>query len=184
MFAYVSLVSVKKLPDYAAFDKNVDRKSPTFTAPQFEARKPLLFIDLCWCREGESNPQGTKYRRILSPLRLPVPPSRHFVGVIDFTACSLFLFFLLPNNKCETRVTKCGAFRGFAQPNLILPMKCCDSFSGLDADDPLLKGAPAQDSTTIVSESDLARQLNRSVRTPLRFAARGQARHASKSGRL
>ena len=29
-----------------------------------------------WCREGESNPQGTKYRRILSPLRLPVPPSR------------------------------------------------------------------------------------------------------------
>jgi hypothetical protein len=31
-----------------------------------------------WCREGESNPQGTKYRRILSPLRLPVPPSRQF----------------------------------------------------------------------------------------------------------
>src|SRR6185312_866651 len=31
---------------------------------------------LDWCREGESNPQGTKYRRILSPLRLPVPPSR------------------------------------------------------------------------------------------------------------
>ena len=31
---------------------------------------------LGWCREGESNPQGTKYRRILSPLRLPVPPSR------------------------------------------------------------------------------------------------------------
>jgi hypothetical protein len=63
-------------------------------------------------------------------------------------------------------VTKCGAFRGFAQPNLILPMKCCDSFSGLDAHDQVLKGAPAQNSTTIVSESDLARQLNRSVRTP------------------
>jgi type I restriction enzyme R subunit len=31
---------------------------------------------LDWCREGELNPQGTKYRRILSPLRLPVPPSR------------------------------------------------------------------------------------------------------------
>jgi hypothetical protein len=31
---------------------------------------------ISWCREGESNPQGTKYRRILSPLRLPVPPSR------------------------------------------------------------------------------------------------------------
>src|SRR5581483_7432117 len=29
-----------------------------------------------WCREGELNPQGAKHRRILSPLRLPVPPSR------------------------------------------------------------------------------------------------------------
>jgi hypothetical protein len=56
-FAYMSLVSVKKQPDYAAFDKNVDRKSPTFAPTQshrvIEARKPLLFIDLCWCREGE-----------------------------------------------------------------------------------------------------------------------------------
>ena len=54
----------KKLPDYAAFDKNLDRKSPAFTPPQnhpvIEARKPLLFIDLCWCREGESNPQDPK----------------------------------------------------------------------------------------------------------------------------
>jgi hypothetical protein len=40
------------------------------------SRRVNHFIDLCWCREGESNPQGTKYRRILSPLRLPVPPSR------------------------------------------------------------------------------------------------------------
>ena len=33
----------------------------------------LLF---CWCREGGSNPHDRKGRRILSPLRLPVPPSR------------------------------------------------------------------------------------------------------------
>jgi hypothetical protein len=91
----------------------------------------------------------------------------------------------LPLRNC---VTKCGAFRGRAQPNLILPMKCCDSFSGLDAHHQVLKGAPVRDSTTIVSESDLARQLN--TVKPLRshplycFAARGQARHASKSGRL
>jgi hypothetical protein len=56
----VSLVFVKKLPDYAAFDKNVDRKSPAFAPPQnhpvIDARKPLLFIDLYWCREGESIP--------------------------------------------------------------------------------------------------------------------------------
>ena len=30
-----------------------------------------------WCREGGSNPHGREGRRILSPLRLPVPPSRH-----------------------------------------------------------------------------------------------------------
>jgi hypothetical protein len=70
----------QKLPDYAAFDRNVDQKSPTFTPPQshpvIEARKPLLFIHLNWCREGELNPHGFVVRRILSPLRLPVPPSR------------------------------------------------------------------------------------------------------------
>ena len=33
----------------------------------------LLF---CWCREGGSNPHEGLPRRILSPLRLPVPPSR------------------------------------------------------------------------------------------------------------
>jgi hypothetical protein len=39
-------------------------------------RRLLRTLRKSWCREGESNPQGTKYRRILSPLRLPVPPSR------------------------------------------------------------------------------------------------------------
>ena len=37
-------------------------------------------------------------------------------------------------------VTKCAAFRGFAQPSFILPMKCCDSFSGVNAHDQVLKG--------------------------------------------
>jgi len=45
-------------------------------------------------------------------------------------------------------------------------MKSCDSFSGSDAPDQVLKEAPVRDSTTIVSESDLARQLTRSVLTP------------------
>ena len=54
-------------------------------------------------------------------------------------------------------------------------MKCCDSFSGLDAHDQVLKGAPALNSTIIiVSESDLARQLNRSVR-PLLFHGVGRS---------
>jgi hypothetical protein len=59
----VSLISVKKLLDYPAFDKNLDKKSPAFAPPQnhpvIEARTPL-FSDLCWCREGESNPQDPK----------------------------------------------------------------------------------------------------------------------------
>ena len=41
------------------------------------------------CREGELNPQGAKHRRILSPLRLPVPPSRlskNYSLAFDFTA--------------------------------------------------------------------------------------------------
>lgn len=29
-----------------------------------------------WCREGDLNPHSAKHRRILSPLRLPIPPSR------------------------------------------------------------------------------------------------------------
>ena len=54
-----------------------------------------------WCREGESNPQGTKYRRILSPLRLPVPPSRHFVEVLESKAVLLF-HIGAKRSKCET----------------------------------------------------------------------------------
>ncbi len=33
-------------------------------------------LDSGWCRRWESNPQGHKARRILSPLRLPVSPLR------------------------------------------------------------------------------------------------------------
>jgi hypothetical protein len=32
--------------------------TPLQSHPVIEARKPLLFIDLCWC--GESNPQDPK----------------------------------------------------------------------------------------------------------------------------
>jgi hypothetical protein len=39
---------------------------------------------------------------LLSPLRLPVPPSRHFVEVIDSTANFAFYFVAIPNGKCET----------------------------------------------------------------------------------
>jgi len=45
-------------------------------------------------------------------------------------------------------------------------MKCCDSFSGFDAHDQVLKAALVRDFATFVSESDLTRQLDRSVHTP------------------
>jgi hypothetical protein len=38
----------------------------------------------------------------LSPLRLPVPPSRRFVEVHDSTANFAFYFVATPNDKCKT----------------------------------------------------------------------------------
>ena len=40
-------------------------------------------LTLCWCRWPESNRHGLFNRRILSPVRLPVPPHLHFVTDID-----------------------------------------------------------------------------------------------------
>ena len=57
---------------------------------------------ILWCREGESNPQGTRYRRILSPLRLPVPPSRLYLQVPDFTTSLWPSFLFIQNDECAT----------------------------------------------------------------------------------
>jgi hypothetical protein len=51
--------------------------------------RSYIFIRLEWCREGGSNPHDRKGRRILSPLRLPVPPSRQGVGCIKSIAYTL-----------------------------------------------------------------------------------------------
>ena len=66
-----------------------------------------------WCREQESNLQGTKYRRILSPLRLPVPPSRHFVEVLGFSAYFTFSVFFILDNDCETVQVNVKVFMDF-----------------------------------------------------------------------
>jgi hypothetical protein len=66
----------------------------------------------------------------------------------------------------QNYVTKYAAFRGFAQPNLIFADEMLRLVLGLRCPRPSPRRAPVRDSTTIVSESDLARQLNRSVRTP------------------
>jgi hypothetical protein len=51
---------------------------------------------------GGVEPPRAEARRILSPLRLPVPPSRLFVEVLDSTANFAFYFVAIPNDKCET----------------------------------------------------------------------------------
>src|SRR2546429_8930041 len=53
-----------------------DRSAPKMLRPVLRRPEHLSVSE--WCREGELNPQGAKHRRILSPLRLPVPPSRRW----------------------------------------------------------------------------------------------------------
>jgi hypothetical protein len=49
---------------------------------EMKQRNLFNLLTLVWCREGGSNPHDRKGRRILSPLRLPVPPSRPgWVGI-------------------------------------------------------------------------------------------------------
>ncbi len=40
---------------------------------------PLFFEFTIWCLGRKSNPHNDKRRGILSPLRLPVPPPRHYL---------------------------------------------------------------------------------------------------------
>jgi hypothetical protein len=51
---------------------------------------------------GGVEPPRPEGRRILSPLRLPVPPSRLFVEVLEFTAVYLLHHLGAKNDKCET----------------------------------------------------------------------------------
>jgi hypothetical protein len=76
-----------------------------------------------WCREGESNPQGTKYRRILSPLRLPVPPSRLFVQVLYSKPVSLLTHIRAQgkNVKLSNKPCKFSMISTVSGP---VPVKC------------------------------------------------------------
>ena len=51
---------------------------------------------------GGIEPPRAEARRILSPLRLPVPPSRHFVEMLDFTAYFTFYVFFIQDGDCDT----------------------------------------------------------------------------------
>ena len=51
---------------------------------------------------GGVEPPRAEARRILSPLRLPVPPSRLYLQVPDSTLYILICSFLIHDTKCET----------------------------------------------------------------------------------
>ena len=62
---------------------------------------------------GGVEPPRPEGRRILSPLRLPVPPSRLFVEVLDFTAYFTFSVFFIQDNDCETVQVNVEVFMDF-----------------------------------------------------------------------
>jgi hypothetical protein len=74
---FIANHSANKQP-FGHFRKN-EQPSTKFGLP-FSRGQFILNPLFCWCREGGSNPHDRKGRRILSPLRLPVPPSRPGVG--------------------------------------------------------------------------------------------------------
>jgi len=53
------------------------------------------------------------WHSLLSPLRLPVPPSRLFVEVLDFTAYFAFYVFFIQDNDCETVQVNVEVFMDF-----------------------------------------------------------------------
>ena|SRR5579871_2606915 len=59
-----------------------------------------LHRSVVWCREPDSNRHGLYARGILSPLRLPIPPSRHY-KCLCFKDLNDFLFlspYFYPNS--------------------------------------------------------------------------------------
>ena len=51
---------------------------------------------------GGVEPPRPEGRRILSPLRLPVPPSRLYLEVPDFTTCLRLCSLFIQNDECAT----------------------------------------------------------------------------------
>ena len=56
----------------------------------------------CVVPGGGVEPPRPEGRRILSPLRLPVPPSRLYVEVLYFKAYLVLYSLAIKNNECET----------------------------------------------------------------------------------
>ena len=70
--------------------------SPTSCQLLYPATLVLVILNskLKWCLGPESNRHGIRYRGILSPLRLPIPPPRQI-----FILCRFRSFFRPPEDK-------------------------------------------------------------------------------------
>jgi hypothetical protein len=62
---------------------------------------------------GGVEPPRAEARRILSPLRLPVPPSRLYLQVPHFTAYFTFYVFVVHDNDCDTVQVNVEVFMDF-----------------------------------------------------------------------
>src|SRR5437016_3028019 len=62
---------------------------------------------------GGVEPPRPEGRRILSPLRLPVPPSRLFWEVLDSTAYFTLYVFFVHDSECETVQVNVKVFMDF-----------------------------------------------------------------------
>src|ERR1700733_2868176 len=79
---------------------------------------------------GGVEPPRAEARRILSPLRLPVPPSRLFVEVPDFSAYFTFYVFFIQDNDCETVQVNVEVFMDFHRSLSFADEVLCGSPSG------------------------------------------------------
>ncbi len=96
---------------------------------------------------GSRTPTRGEPRRILSPLRLPVPPSRHFVEVHDSKAVHLLIHISAQGNKCET-VQQAWKFSMISTASCPCPQRALPAILGLRAHCPSNNRAPVRDSTT------------------------------------
>src|SRR5580698_9582924 len=72
------------------------RSCPRFSRELFQDKGKVVVPG------GGIEPPRAEARRILSPLRLPVPPSRLYLQVPDFTTCLWLCSLFIENDECAT----------------------------------------------------------------------------------
>jgi hypothetical protein len=95
--------------------------------------------------------------RLLSPLRLPVPPSRLYLQVPDSTAYFTFYVFFIQGDNCETVQVNVEVFGDF---HLSLSLACeglCGSSRATNVPWPSNNDTSVRDFTTQRSHSPISK---------------------------